>query len=85
MIFDVLVTLLLMLSVALVGGSLFFALLIAWECFRDSELCPTAFARRPRSMATRMTDHELAMKWQRYEWERRKRLRMNQEQSASQH
>lgn len=85
MIFDVLMTCLLMLSVALVGGSLFFALLVAWECFKDSELCPTAYARRPRPMATRMTDHELCMAWQRYEWERRKRLRQNHQQRANQH
>ena len=40
----------------------------------------TAFARRPRPMATRMTDEEYATKWQRYDWERRKLKRMNQEQ-----
>ena len=80
MIFDVLVTLLLFVSIGLMLGSLAVAIYLAAEYAWS-----TAFARRPRSMATRMTDHELAMKWQRYEWERRKRLRMNQEQSASQH
>jgi hypothetical protein len=32
----------------------------------------TAFARRPRSGATLMSDKEYARKWQRYEWQRTK-------------
>lgn len=31
--------------------------------------------RGPRPMARRLTDHEWAMKWQRREWERRRRAR----------
>ena len=31
--------------------------------------------RAPRPMATRLTDHEYSLKWQRHEWERRRRAR----------
>ena len=31
--------------------------------------------RRPRSMARKLTPHEYSLKWQRAEWERRRRAR----------
>ena len=46
---------------------------LGWRAYRD--LWPTVYDRRPRSkvrrsrsMATRMTDDEYAIKWQRHEW-----------------
>lgn len=74
---DVLLTLFILYFV----GFIFFCMgWLGWRAYRD--LWPTVYDRRPRSkvrrsrsMARRMTDDELCMAWQRYEWERRKRKR----------
>lgn len=36
---------------------------------------PRSVHRGPRSMARKLTPHERALKWQRAEWERRRRAR----------
>lgn len=79
---DVLLTLFILYFV----GFIFFCMgWLGWRAYKD--LWPTVYDRRPRSkvrrsrsMATRMTDDEYAIKWQRYEWRN-----INPKQRANQH
>ena len=47
--------------------------LIMWSLSLVLE--PRSTVRRPRSMARKLTAHEYSLKWQRAEWERRRRAR----------
>ena len=42
-----------------------------WSVYRDSR----STVRAPRPMARKLTPHEYSLKWQRAEWERRRRAR----------
>lgn len=42
-----------------------------WSVYRDSR----STVRRSRPMARKLTPHEYSLKWQRREWERRRRAR----------